>query len=112
MPAPETNLQRRVLDVRANIAEHVEGPLGEEAFAAIICEGCGRVERADNAAELEAIIVPAGWAISDGQPSVPDLCPRCVTALNAIYARSQAKEALGRLASVARRLTRRETPSA
>lgn len=111
MPLHETNLQRRAADIRAQIGEHHDGPF-EMTFAAIVCAGCGATKRADGPdapRALEAML--RGWAISNGEPGVPDLCPRCVTALNAAHARSEARAALGRLGSTIRRLTRRESPS-
>lgn len=98
----DSDLQRRARDIRAVVGEHVDGPL-EEAFVAIICAGCGKTERADTAEDLEPILERDGWAVS-ATPELPDLCPRCVTAMNAIYERGQAREAVGRLKTTIRGL--------
>lgn len=72
----ERDLRRRIDEIRAVAAEHLQGPV-LDSFGAMICDGCGLTVRLDPEAKAGALNQQfQGW----GKGPLGDLCPACMTA--------------------------------
>jgi hypothetical protein len=71
----ETPIQRRVLDIRAKLAEQHD-EVGDVLFVAIICNDCETTQSilSDEPGIIEVFF--DGWLI-DNAPPYHDLCPAC-----------------------------------
>lgn len=74
MPSDETNIERRVRDLQAVVAEHIVAALKDpalERFSWLFCDGCG----AKVAVDPDHPAVPQGW---DLRGPDNDFCRHCV----------------------------------